>query len=175
MLHSTQPSLRRHLVAPAPTEPGEATQGRKQNLQRVGQQLLAMRPRVTAGGLRLARVADPSNALFEDEVEWMRSLSDRDAEPLLPSTFDSDAFAQRTMQCGLSCALKATIMAMDTADLEIGRLLRADSPFDGFAQAGASSAAAMGKWQVQVVSLVKLLAEVEKEYDGLLRFASVLV
>ena len=51
---------------------------------------------------------------------------------------------------------------------------RSDSPFDGFAQAGASSAAAMGKWQVQVVSLVKLLAEVEKEYDGLLRFASVL-
>jgi hypothetical protein len=157
----------------------EATKGGKANLEKVGVQLLAMRPRVTAGGLRLARVADPSNALFEDEVEWARSLSDRDQEPILPSTFSQAAFSQRAMQCGVSCALKSTIYAMDTADLEIGRLLRSTSPLDGVSSGSGSSnrgaaAAVAGEWTVQIAGVAKLLAEIEREYDALLRFAAVL-
>ena len=157
--------------------------GRKADIERVGKQLLAMRPRVTAGGLRLVRAADPTNAVFEDEVEWARSLSDRDQEPLGPSTFSPEAFAQRTMQCGLSGALKGTIYAMDAADLELGRLLRSPSPLEDIKQSAVAAAATTtsssittaGEWTVQVVGVAKLLAEVESEYDLLLRYASLLV
>ena len=175
--------------------------GRKADIEQVGKQLLAMRPRVTAGGLRLVRAADPTNAAFEDEVEWTRSLNDRDQEPLDPSTFSLEAFAQRTMQCGLSSALKGTIYAMDAADLELGRLLRSLSPLEDIKQSGGGGASAAmwapattltavatttpttktssittaGEWTVQIVGVAKLLSEVESEYDLLLRYASLLV
>ena len=142
----------------------ELAKGRKEYVENVGTQLLAVRPRVTAIGQRLVRIADPTLS-FEDEVEMIRSLTDRDAEPLTYSTFSESAFAQRCRVCGLSSTLRNVLYGMDDVDLELGRLLRSSPEQNNVA---ASS------WTVDLIAAVAMLKSVEKEYDLLLRYASML-
>jgi len=142
----------------------ELAKGRKEYVENVGTQLLAVRPRITAIGQRLVRIADPTLS-FEDEVEMVRSLTDRDAEPLLPSTFSESAFAQRCRVCGLSSTLRNVLYGMDDVDLELGRLLRSTPERNNVAARS---------WTMDLITAVAMLKSVEKEYDLLLRYASIM-